>query len=314
MIGFRADETLAEYALKASSGRFNIEVYEQGALMGWNETLDALTAGAMEMDSMWPNQWYGRNTAFALLSAWPFGLTDSMTKLWWWGGNGMKYIDQCYGPYGVKAIPYTSTPAEIGPWSKVKYPTLESMQGATYRMGAGPAAVALQEMGINVISLAAAECYGAVDRGTCDLLEYGQWQSDWELRLYEVAKFIQMPAWHQTALTGFYEISEARYNELPEDLKEILAGACFRAGAEYDWNVKYAQAVAMEAIIAEGVEVYWLNDADLMTIKDACWSVMEEEADANPLYKEIWADQKDLARKWNEFMSYTQYDKVAVPD
>jgi len=301
---------MADFVRKASGGRFNIEVYEQGALMGWNETLDALGAGAMEMDAMWPNQWYGRNTAFALLSAWPFGLTDQVTTLWWWGGNGMKYIDQCYAPYGVKAIPHSSTPAEIGPWSKVKYPTLESMKGATYRMGAGPAAIALQELGINVISLAAAECYGAVDRGTCDLLEYGQWQSDWELRLYEVAKFIQMPAWHQTALTGFWEISEKKWNELPEDLQQILYDACYSSGWEGLMAMNADQLNCMEKIEAEGVEVYWLNETDLATIKDACWSVMEEEADANPLYKEIWEDQKDLAKRWKKFMSYTQYETI----
>lgn len=310
MLSFRYDEKLAEYALKASGGRLNIEVYEARALMGWNETLDAMGAGALEMDRMWPNQWYGRNTAFALLSAWPFGLTDQTTMLWWWGGNGMKYIEQCYEPYGVKAIPFNSTPAEIGPWSKIKYPTLASMKGATYRMGAGPAATAMIEMGINVVSLAAVECYGALDRGTADLMEYGQWQSDWELKFYEIAKYIQMPAWHQTALTGFIEISEMRWDELPEDLQEILTNACYRAGAGYQYDGYAEQLEAMEKILAEGVEVYWLDEADLKTIKDVCWSVMAEEADANPLYKEIWEDQKALAKRAKEFMSYTQYETI----
>ena len=295
---------------KASGGRFNIEIYEQGALMGWNETLDAMTAGALEMDAMWPNQWYGRNTAFALLSAWPFGLTDQVTVLWWYGGNGMKLIQQTYAPYGVRAIPYSSTPAEIGPWSKVKYPTLESMKGTSYRMGAGPAATALIGMGINVISLAAAECYGALDRGTADLLEYGQWQSDWELKFHEIAGYIQMPAWHQTALTGFFEISEKRWVELPEDLQELLVNACVRSGREGLMLANADQLDAMGKIVAEGVEVYWLDEADLATIKDGCWAVMAEEADANPLYKEIWEDQKALAKRWKEFMSYTQYETI----
>jgi len=310
MPGIKYQKAWADRIRTASNGRLNIEVYEANALMGWNETLDGLTNNAIQVDIMWPNQWVGRNSAFTLLSAWPFGMDHVQTQIWWFSDGGLDMLNQVYAPYNVKAQPCLTVAAEIGAWSKVPYPDLASMKGKSYRMGAGPAAVALQELGVNVVSLAAPECYGALDRGVVDLLEYGQWNSDRDLRLYEVASYLQMPAWHQSCLTDMFEFSLTAWNELPEDLQTIVEAECYRYFQEFNWFYKGDNVAAMETILDEGVEITRLSSEDLGTLKTLCSKVMEEEADKNPLYKEIWESQKQTIEKWNTFMEFSELGKV----
>ena len=89
-------------AVKAmSGGKFEISVHAGGELMPPFGVIDGVQSGTVEMCHTVPYYFYGKNPAFALGSAIPFGLNARQMTAWMMHGNGRKLMNELYAGYNM---------------------------------------------------------------------------------------------------------------------------------------------------------------------------------------------------------------------
>jgi len=198
---------------------------------------------------------------------------------------------------GLPSVEYSGVPAaylaELGGHSKFPIYTLDDMVGKIYRMGAGIEQDVLKCVGITPYWCAGEEVYGALDRGVVEIIKWGGFTTNWNMKFHEVAAYVYAQGWQKPGMNQAIEINKDRWDGLSDKLKRILRLAIYRL------NYQGVQDLATEAEyydkwIDYGVTVTRIDDESLQKMKDCADVRMNEISDKNPLFKEIWESQKSM--------------------
>jgi len=293
-----------------SGGRLDMELYSVGELVPSNELLDATGSDVTQLHPMFANMWAGRNTAFELFCAYPFGPTQVEYGMWYSGGDGQKYLDILYPQYNIQAFPWVFSVGQIGGHSKFPITSIDDMVGKTYRQGAGMPHLILRKLGIDPIWLPQEECYSNLDRGVVDIIKWGGPSEDWGMKLHEIAEYMFWPGWHKPGFAFTLEINHDRYHGLPEDLQRIVYTAAW-ATAGKSFKRAYEDAYYFQKFVDYGTTMTKLPPEELAKLKAAADECLAELADENPIYKEIWQNQQEFVKAykaWSEYSSFPSLD------
>jgi TRAP-type mannitol/chloroaromatic compound transport system substrate-binding protein len=125
-------------AVKAlSAGRFEVVVHAAGALVPAFDVLDAVQSGTVEMAHTAPYYFYGRNQAFALGSAIPFGFNARQMNAWMLHGNGRRLMDDFYAGYNLLSFAGGNTGTQMGGWYLKEIRGVSDFKGMRMRLGGG---------------------------------------------------------------------------------------------------------------------------------------------------------------------------------
>ena len=94
-------ERFAERVKAASGGTLNIKVYPKETLVPALAVFDAASAGEIDAFHSGPYYWKGKNSAFALFSGTPFGLTAEEISSWMLFGGGMELWREMYARHNL---------------------------------------------------------------------------------------------------------------------------------------------------------------------------------------------------------------------
>ena len=291
---------IADSVRRMSDGDFDIKVFEPGALAGGYAYYDPISQGAFDAAYGTPGANQGKNSAFALLSTWPFGPAALEFNAWMLSeGGGVDIANELYAKGNIKYFYCGMIPPETSGWFRYPIESLDQLKGLKMRFF-GVGAKVMQKFGVATQQLAGGDIYPALELGTIDATEFSMPAIDRTLGFYQIAKYNYFPGWHQQSTTNEIIVNMDSWNALSDAHKAMFESAC-------DANVKHEladgeslQAAAMIANEKDGVTNMTWSDDVLDQFRMKWEEVLQEEIAANP----------DVARVWDSYSKFHEEYKV----
>jgi TRAP-type mannitol/chloroaromatic compound transport system substrate-binding protein len=290
---FGTAQTLAQYVSEATEGRFQIQTFAAGEIVGGLQALDAVQNGTVEC-AQTPIYFYvGKEPALALGTGLPFGLNARHQHSWWHFGGGDKIINEVLAKFNTVGLVMGQSGTQMGGFFRKELKDVSDLNGLKFRIG-GLGGQVLAKLGVVPQQIAGGDVYPALERGTIDAAEFVGPYDDEKLGFYKVAKYYYAPGWWEGGAMLHLIINQAKYNELPKHYQSILFHACEAANnwmlAKYD----AVNAAALRRMIAAGTELR----AFPQPIMEASLKA------ANELYAELSAKSADFKKGYDSMAAF----------
>lgn len=220
-----------------SEGKFEIQVFAAGEIIGALQAADAVTDGTVESCHTASYYYWGKDPTFALATGIPFGINSRMQNAWMYAGGGIELMNAFYSKYNLYGLPGGNSGAQMGGWYRREINTPEDWKGLKIRIGGFGGAI-FSRLGAVPTQIAATDIYPALEKGTIDAAEWIGPYDDEKLGFVKVARYYYYPGWWegQAMLHFFFNLN--KWNELPKNYKTIIHAAAHMANnimlARYD--------------------------------------------------------------------------------
>lgn len=313
------EQRFVELVDKLSNGRLKITRYAQGKLVSPTEVLDTVSKGTVQAGGDWPNYWSGKNTAFDLLGSHVMGFSGYDFFQWIYAAGGLKEYNRIYGKFNTVYFPITTLSTESGIRSNVPIRGLDDYKGLKVRIAGLIQTRVMKELGASPVSISVYDVYEALQRGVVDAGEVGGPESDETLHLQDVTKYWSTPGWHQTSAVYGIAINKDAWNELPDDLKEVVSTASQAVMTKSTADRNYVDGAAARRFKDDyGIEINQMPIKDLKVIEGIVNKAVRDLAAKNPDFKEVlesqqayleaYAPYRDMQGPWsfgsNDFNGY----------
>ena len=206
-----------------------------------------------------PYYFFGKDEAFALGCAIPFGLNSRQMTAWMYEGNGLKLMREFYKPYNIINFPMGNTGAQMGGWFRKEIKSLADFKGLKFRIG-GFAGKVVERIGGVPQNIPGGEIYQALEKGTIDAAEWVGPYDDQKLGFYKVAPFYAYPGWWEGGPQLDLFVNQKAYDGLSAEYKAIVEAAS--AYAHIDMQAKYdvRNAASLKQLVAGGAKLFPFPD------------------------------------------------------
>ena len=289
-------EVFAKAVKAMSGGKFEISVHAGGELMPPFGVVDGVQNGSVEMCHTVPYYFYGKNPAFALGSAIPFGLNSRQMNAWMMHGNGRKLMNEFYAKYNMVSFGGGNTGCQMGGWFRKEIKSVADFKGMKMRLGGGLIGEVMQKLGAVPQSLPGGEIYQALEKGTIDAAEWVGPYDDQKLGFNKVAPFYYYPGWWEGGPEVDFFINQKALDGLSAENKAIVEAAA--AAASTDMLAKYdaLNPVALKQLVAAKTKVLPFSQAMMDAAYKASLEVYAENEAKSPEWKKIYADFRTFQR------------------
>ena len=284
-------------AVKAmSGGKFEISVHSGGELMPPFGVVDGVQNGTVEMCHTVPYYFYGKNPAFALGSAIPFGLNARQMTAWMLHGNGRKLMNEFYAAYNMISFAGGNTGTQMGGWFRKEIKSVADFKGMKMRLGGGLVGEVMQKLGAVPQSIPGGEIYQALEKGTIDAAEWVGPYDDQKLGFNKVAPFYYYPGWWEGGPEVDFFVNQKAFDGLPAEYKAIIEAAS--ALASQDMLAKYdaLNPTALKQLVAAKTKVLPFSQDVLNASFKASMEVFAANDAKSPEWKKIYADLRAFQR------------------
>jgi TRAP-type mannitol/chloroaromatic compound transport system substrate-binding protein len=304
---YGAADTFAKKVRELSGGKFEISTHAAGELVPMPGLVDAVQNGTVEMGHTAPYYYFGKNDAFALGCAIPFGLNSRQMTAWQYDGNGLKLMREFYSNYGFTSFPMGNTGAQMGGWYRKQIKTVADMKGLKFRVG-GFAGKVTSRLGCVSQNIPGGEIYQALEKGTIDAAEWVGPYDDQKLGLNKVAPFYYYPGFWEGGAMLHFMVNLDKWNELPPAYQAIVKAAAAQANAVMMAKYDYRNPTALRSLIAGGAQLKAYPD-DVMAkgfeeANKLYATLSAENADFKAIYDSQTAYRNE-ANLWNQVAEYT---------
>src|SRR3712207_1592507 len=131
---YGAAENFCRYVSEATDGRFQIQPFAAGEIVGTFQAFDAVSNGTVEMIQGPGYYYYGKDPAFAVFADIPFGLNARQKNSWLMHGGGQELVNEFLAKYNVHTIPGGNTGTQMGGWFRKEIKTVQDLQGLKFRI------------------------------------------------------------------------------------------------------------------------------------------------------------------------------------
>ncbi|MES2508611.1 MAG: TRAP transporter substrate-binding protein [Pseudomonadota bacterium] len=289
-------EVFANAVKAMSGGKFEISVHAGGELMPPFGVVDGVQAGTVEMCHTVPYYFYGKNPAFALGSAVPFGLNARQMTAWMKHGNGRKLMNELYAKYNMVSFAGGNTGTQMGGWFRKEIKSIADFKGMKMRLGGGLVGEVMTKLGAVPQSIPGGEIYQALEKGTIDAAEWVGPYDDQKLGFNKVAPFYYYPGWWEGGPEVDFFINQKAMDALSPENKAIVEAAA--AVASSDMLAKYdaLNPVALKQLVAAKTKVLPFSQAVLDASFKASMEVFAANDAKSPEWKKIYADMRAFQR------------------
>jgi len=290
---FGTAETFARFVSEATDGKFQIQVFGPGEIVGGLQVLDAVSNGTIEAGHTPTYFYYGREPALGFGTGIPFGLNARQQHSWWHFGGGKEITNEVLGTMGCTSLACGNSGAQMGGFFRKEINTVEDLDGLKFRIG-GIGGQVLSRLGVVPQQIAPADIYPALERGTIDAVEFVGPYDDEKLGFHKVAKYYYAPGFWEGGAMLHAIINEEKMNELPEVYRHILFQAAESANnwmlAKYD----SVNAPALRRLVAGGAELRYFPQP----VMEAALKV------ANEYYDEMSEENEYFRRAYESMRNY----------
>ena len=293
-----AQSRLVEMLRTMSGGSIDVKGFEPGALVPANQYLDAVGNDSLDMAWTVSGFWTGKDIAFAMYAAVPFGPETGEYVAWMKHGGGEKLMKELHAKYNVEVIPCGMIAPEASGWFRKEIKTLDDLKGLKMRFF-GLGANVMQKLGVSTQLLQAGEIFQALQLGTIDATEFSMPVMDLALGFHQVAKFYYFPGWHQPATFNELIISKKKWAEFSDTQKSVIQGACDALMMQMYAEGEAVQFKALKDIEAKGVKLMKWPQNFIDAFRKTWDEVAAEQSAKSPEFKKAWdsytAFRKDYA-------------------
>ncbi|WP_048440143.1 TRAP transporter substrate-binding protein [Caenimonas sp. SL110] len=293
-------------AVKAmSGGKFEISVHAAAEITPPFGVVDAVQQGSVEMCHTAPYYFFGKNEAFALGCAIPFGLNSRQMSAWMYEGNGMKLMREFYAKYNMINFVGGNTGAQMGGWYRKEIKSLADVKGLKVRIG-GFGGKVLERIGGVPQNIPGGEIYTALEKGTIDAAEWVGPYDDQKLGFNKVAPFYYYPGWWEGGPELDFFINDKAFNALSAENKAIIEAASALAHNVMQARYDVLNPGALKQLVGAGTKLRPFP-ADMMNAAfKAAMGLYDELNTKNEDWKKIYADFSKFRADQNLWFRFTE--------
>jgi TRAP-type mannitol/chloroaromatic compound transport system substrate-binding protein len=306
-------ETFARLVGELTDGKFQIQPFGAGEIVGTFQAADAVTNGTVECCHTSSNYYVGKDPTFALPCTIPFAMNSRQMNAWMYHGGAIDLCNEFYAKHNIYALPCGNTGTQMGGWFRKEIKTLQDLQGLKMRI-AGLAGNVIQKLGAVPQQLPGGDIYPALERGTIDGAEFVGPYDDEKLGFNKVAPFYYYPGWWEGSSLFHVFINNDKWNELPKLYKTVVQSAA--AHANVDMQAKYdaKNPAALKRLLGGGAQLRPFSQEIMDAALKASNELYDEIASKNPDFKKIYDNMRAFRNEeylWFQVAEYT-YDNFMI--
>ena len=302
---YGAAEVFAKQVRAMSGGKFEISVHAAGELMPALGVVDGVQQGSVEMAHTAPYYFFGKNEAFGLGCAIPFGLNSRQMTAWMFEGNGMKLMREFYSGYNMINFPGGNTGAQMGGWFRKEIKSMKDIKGLKFRIG-GFGGKVIERLGGIPQNIPGGEIYPALEKGTIDAAEWVGPYDDQKLGFAKVAPFYYYPGWWEGGPELDFFINQKSWDSLSAENKAIVESASAHAHVVMQARYDALNPGALKQLVGAGTKLRPFP-ADMMgEAFKAAMSLYDELSTKNEAWKKIYADYSKFRTEQNLWFRFTE--------
>jgi TRAP-type mannitol/chloroaromatic compound transport system substrate-binding protein len=309
----------ANDVLELTDGEVVIEILPAGAVVGVQETLDAVDAGLIEGGFAWTHYWSGKHPA-AMLFGSPVagagvGIDNIAFMSWFLNAGGKELYDRLWDEMGMNVKGFMLQP--VGPealgWFKEPINSMEDFRKYRFRTPPGIPGQTYKDLGVASVAMGGGDILPALEKGTIDAAEWCCPKPDSVFGFQKVLKHYYLQGLHQVVVNADLYINKDVYNSLtPLQQKaiEVAANASLMKSMAYRiWE----NGKALDKLVNEDGVILHDTPADYFTeYMNAANKALETNAAENAFFAEVWQSQKDFAKLAVPFWAGAQASNAAL--
>ena len=302
---FGTGELFCRTVSELTDGRFRIQQFAAGELVPALQTMDAVSAGSVELSHTFAGYFIGKDLALQAAGSMPFLLNARQQHAWLQHGGGNDMVNALLAPYGVRALPLGNTGNQMGGWFRKELRGLADLTGLKMRIS-GIAGTVVSRLGAIPQQLAAGDIYPALERGTIDAVEFLGPYDDQRLGFNKVAPYYYYPGWGEGGAVFHLFINEARWAELPRGYRTALEVA---AAATSPWMLSsydFHSPNALRRLVAEGAQLRSFPPEIVNAAFRATQDLITEVSAANPRFKAMVDSQVEFRERSLSYMQVAE--------
>ena len=304
---YGAAEEFAKIVSDATEGNFQIQPFPAGEIVPMPEASDAVASGTVEMTHTASYYYWGKNAAFALGTAVPFGMNCRGINAWNYHGGGLEMMNAFYNKQNLHGFPGGNTGVQMGGWWRKEINSVADLAGVKMRIG-GMGGKVMEALGVVPQQIPGGDIYPSLERGTIDAAEWVGPYDDEKLGLNKVAPFYYYPGFWEGGPALHFLINLDKWNDLPANYKAIIAAAAATANVSMMAKYDAKNPAALRSLIAGGAQLRPYPEDVLKAAFDAANALYVTISAENADFKTIWASQsafRNEANLWNQVAEYT---------
>jgi TRAP-type mannitol/chloroaromatic compound transport system substrate-binding protein len=282
---YGAADTFARRVSEMTDGRFTIQVFAAGEIVGPLQAADAVSDGTVECAHTASYYYWGKDPTFAIATCIPFGPNCRMQNAWMYQGGGIELMNEFYERYNIFALPGGNTGAQMGGWYRKEINTPEDWKGLKIRIGGFGGAI-MSRLGAVPQQIPGGDIYPALEKGTIDAAEWVGPYDDEKLGFYRVAKHYYYPGWWEGQAMLQFFINLDRWNSLPKTYQAIIRSASDTANSIMTARYDMLNPAALRRLVKAGAVLKPFSEEVL----DACFKA------ANDTYAELSATNANFKK------------------
>ncbi len=276
---------LAKYVSEATDGKFQIQPFSAGEIVGTFQAADAVSAGTVEMAHTAAYYYVGKDPTFAAAAAVPFTLNARQLNAWQYHGGGIGLVNEFMAKHNLYALPGGNTGTQMGGWFRKEIKTVEDLKGLKMRI-AGIAGQVMQKLGVIPQQVAGGDIYPSLERGTIDAAEWIGPYDDEKLGFQKVAPYYYYPGFWEGGLTLHFLFNKEKWDSLPKNYKAIVESAAMAANQDMLAKYDAKNPAALRSLVGAGAQLRPFSQE----ILDAAYKA------TNEVYAEISAQNADFKK------------------
>ena len=131
---YGAAETFAKFVNEATDGKFQIQCFAAGEIVGAAQIADAVGNSTVEMSHTCSYYYFGKDPTFAIGTALPFGLNSRQMNAWLYQGGGNDLLNEFYAKHNMYGLPGGNTGTQMGGWFRREIKTVADLNGLKFRI------------------------------------------------------------------------------------------------------------------------------------------------------------------------------------
>jgi TRAP-type mannitol/chloroaromatic compound transport system substrate-binding protein len=282
-----AAEVFAKIVGDMTDGKFTIQVFAAGEIVGGLQAADAVSDGTVEAAHTASYYYWGKDPTFALATGIPFALNCRMQNAWMYEGGGIDLMNEFYQRYNIFALPSGNSGAQMGGWYRKEINKPEDWKGLKIRIGGFGGAI-MSRLGAVPQQIAGGDIYPALEKGTIDAAEWVGPYDDEKLGFYRVARNYYYPGWWEGQAMLHFFFNLEKWNSLPKPYQAIIRSASQTANMIMMARYDMLNPAALRRLVKAGAILRPFSEEVLDGCFKASNEVYAELSASNPSFKKAY--------------------------
>ena len=267
----------ADGVSEETGGKVSIELLPVGAVVDFQETLDAVGAGIPDGHITDTSYFAGKDPAFGLIAN-PVGAwSDPQQMLKFLNeGGGKELMNELVEPYGTHFFGGT-TPGLEAFVSSVPLEGVNDLKGLKLRAPAGLVQNIFAAAGASPVNLPTSEVFTALDKGVVDAADYSVFHVNQAQGLNEIAKHPVFPGFHSMPLIEF-SMNKQKWDALSEDVQKTLEESVVELAQRQNAALADKNSKAVEEAKAQGATIHDWSDEERAKFRKIAIGEWEKQA------------------------------------